>query len=147
LGWPGSQRKGLDRLADIHKNWILKSQELSGFPIKAPRYHPFIEQATPTQSWKMDVVVWGNILNTAFQVCLAVCMWAWNHFDRPSWTAGPFVDLACVVTGVPRILMCLEKKRPEKASETPSALLLIPQATQPVLPGGKSGDYSSVNLE
>lgn len=65
--------------------------------------------ATPTPSWKLDVVVWGNILNTVFQVCLAVCMWAFNRFDRPSWTTGLFVGLACVAAGIPGIIMWMEK--------------------------------------
>ncbi|CAI7657788.1 unnamed protein product [Penicillium crustosum] len=148
LGWSeGSRRKGLDRLAEIHKNWFLKSQEPSVLPMKAQQPYPSTEQATPTPLWKMDVVVWGNILNTVFQICLAVCMWAWNRFDRPSWTTGLFVGLACVVAGVPGILMWLEKKRLKKASEHPGALLLIPRATQPMLPGGRSGDCSAVNSE
>lgn len=148
LGWSeGSRRKGLDRLAEIHKNWFLTAHEPSVLPIKAQQHYPLIEQATPTQSWKMDVVVWGNILNTVFQICLAVCMWAWNRFDRPSWTTGLFVGLACVVAGVPGILMWLEKKRLKKASEHPGALLLIPRATQTVLPSGGRGDFSYVNSE
>lgn len=95
----------------------------------------------------MDVVVWGNILNTVFQICLAACMWAWNRFDRPSWTTGLFVGLACVVAGVPGILMWLEKKLLKKASEHPGALLLIPRATQPIISGGRIGDCIAVNSE
>ncbi|KAJ9490741.1 hypothetical protein VN97_g2535 [Penicillium thymicola] len=145
LDWSeGSRRKGLDRLAEIHKNWFLTAQEPSLLPIKAQQHYPSIEQAMSTQSWKMDVVVWGNILNTVFQICLAVCMWAWNRFDRPSWTTGLFVGLACVVAGVPGILMWLEKKRLKKASEHPGALLLIPRAT---LPSERGGDLSSLNSE
>ncbi|KAJ5238042.1 hypothetical protein N7489_008133 [Penicillium chrysogenum] len=145
LGWSGaSRRKGFTRLAEIHKNWFLKAQELSVLPIDTQQNYPAAEQATPTPLWKMDVVVWGNILNTVFQICLAVCMWAMNRFDRPSWTTGLFVGLACVVAGVAGIVMWLEKKRVKKASEHPGALLLIPRATEPIIPGGKSGDYTSI---
>ncbi|KAJ6186561.1 hypothetical protein N7519_007862 [Penicillium mononematosum] len=148
LGWSeASRRKGFTRLAEIHKNWFLKSQESSVLPINTQHKYPAAEQATPTPLWKMDVVVWGNILNTVFQVCLAVCMWAMNRFERPSWTTGLFVGLACVVAGVAGILMWLEKKRVKKASEHPGALLLIPRATHPIIPGGKSGDYTSIKPE
>jgi hypothetical protein len=148
LGWSeASRRKGFTRLAEIHKNWFLKSQEPSELPISTQQNCPAAEQATPTPLWKMDVVVWGNILNTVFQICLAVCMWAMNRFDRPSWTTGIFVGLACVVAGVAGILMWLEKKRAKKASEHPGALLLIPRATQPITPGGKSGNYTSIKPE
>ncbi|KAJ5855530.1 uncharacterized protein N7529_009474 [Penicillium soppii] len=132
------RQKGLDRLAEIHKNWFLKSQEQSTLPTKAPPNDP-AEQATPTPLWKMDVVVWGNVLNTIFQICLAVCMWAWNRFDRPSWATGLFVGLACVVAGVAGILMWLEKKRVKKASEHPGALLLIPRAMFSTSPGERGG--------
>ncbi|KAJ5971404.1 uncharacterized protein N7479_001322 [Penicillium vulpinum] len=137
-----SRRKGLDRLAEIHKNWFLRSQELTLLPIKAQQLH-LAEQATPTPLWKIDVVVWGNILNTVFQICLAVCMWAMNRFNRPSWTTGLFVGLACAVAGVAGILMWLEKRRVRKANEHPGALLLIPRATQPILPDRRGGKYSS----
>ncbi|OQE10628.1 hypothetical protein PENFLA_c085G09870 [Penicillium flavigenum] len=148
LGWSeASRRKGLTRLAEIHKNWFLKSQDLSALPTNMQQNYPVAEQATPTPLWKMDVVVWGNILNTVFQICLAVCMWVMNRFDRPSWTTGLFVGLACVVAGVAGILMWLEKKRVKKASEHPGALLLIPRATQPIIPGGKSGNYTSIKPE
>ncbi|KAJ5371738.1 hypothetical protein N7517_003744 [Penicillium concentricum] len=114
----GSRRKGLDRLAEIHKNWFLKARETSLLPLKLQLNYP-VEQATPTPFWKMDVVVWGNFLNTVFQICLAVCMWAWNRFDRPSWTTGLFVGISCAVAGVAGVLMWLEKKRVKKASEHP----------------------------
>lgn len=142
-----TRQKGLNRLVEIHKNWFLKSQVSSVLPIKDPQNSPARERATPTPLWKMDVVVWGNILNTVFQICLAVCMWALNRFNRPSWTTGLFVGLACVVAGVTGILMWLEKKRVKKASEHPGALLLIPRSTLPIPPGGGSGEYSSVRQQ
>lgn len=65
----------------------------------------------------MDAVVWGNVLNTVFQICLATCMWAMNRFNRPSWTTGLFICLACLVAGVAGVVMWLEKRRIQKASE------------------------------
>lgn len=113
-------------------------------PLRNKRISSGSDHVTPTAFWKMDVVVWGNMLNTVFQICLAVCMWALNRFNRPSWTTGLFVGLACVVAGVAGILMWLEKKRVKKASEHPGALLLIPRATDPVIPIIGSGEYSPV---
>jgi uncharacterized iron-regulated membrane protein len=72
-------------------------------------------------------------------------MWAMNRFNRPSWTTGLFVGLACAAAGVPGILMWLEKKRIKRANEHPGALLLIPRSTQYSLLGDKSHTAVSGN--
>ncbi|KAE8350318.1 hypothetical protein BDV28DRAFT_151060 [Aspergillus coremiiformis] len=98
-----SREIGLARLADIHSGWFLRPQERA--------------YLTPTPRWKMHVVVWGNMLNTVFQVCLALCMWALDRFNRPSWTTGLLVCLACLVVGVAGVVTWLEKRRTKKARE------------------------------
>ncbi|CAG8099317.1 unnamed protein product [Penicillium salamii] len=140
-----SRRNALNRLAEIHQNWFLKSQDPDLLPRTSKQSDQEIQWVTPTPLWKMDVVVWGNMLNSVFQLCLAVFMWAFNRFNRPSWTTGLFVGLACAVAGVAGILMWLEKKRVQKGSEHPGALLLIPRATDPIILGGESANYSPVD--
>lgn len=99
-----------------------------------------------TALWKMDTVVWGNMLNTIFQFCFAACMWAMNRFNLPPWTTGLFVGLACVAAGIPGTTMWLEKGSMEKASEHPGALLVVMKGSFP-LPSVASGcKYVSMNL-
>ncbi|CAG7918027.1 unnamed protein product [Penicillium olsonii] len=136
-----SRRNALARLAEIHQNWFLQSEEPE-LPRNSKQSQT--KRATPTPRWKMDLVVWGNLLNSLLQVCLAVFMWAFNRFNRPSWATGLFVGLACAVAGLAGITMWLEKKRVQKASEHPGALLLIPRATDPAILGG-SADYTPVD--
>ncbi|KAL2831583.1 hypothetical protein BJY01DRAFT_240086 [Aspergillus pseudoustus] len=127
-----SRERGFDRLAKVHANWYHRGSGAALLlgPVNSDGQEGGPERgyATPTPGWKLDVAVWGNILNTVFQTCLAVCMWALNRFNRPSWTTGLFVCLACVAAAVPGILMWLEKKRVKKASEHPGALLLVPHS-------------------
>ncbi|OGM51020.1 hypothetical protein ABOM_000074 [Aspergillus bombycis] len=120
-----SRQRGLVRLADIHSSWFLRPREVmdmlptTSSPTKLDIAHP-----TPTALWKLDVVVWGNMLNTVFQICLALCMWTMNRFNRPSWTTGLFVALACLVVGLAGVVTWLEQRRikndsvPEAASLT-----------------------------
>ncbi|KAL2800179.1 hypothetical protein BJX66DRAFT_321665 [Aspergillus keveii] len=120
-----SRERGLERLARVHGNWFVEDSEGSLLPDETRSLER--GSRSPTPSWKLDVVVWGNMLNTIFQVCLAVCMWALNRFNRPSWTTGLFVGLACGAAAVPGVVMWLEKKRVKKESEHPGALLLVPR--------------------
>ncbi|RAK98145.1 uncharacterized protein BO80DRAFT_480546 [Aspergillus ibericus CBS 121593] len=122
---PRTHQRGLARLAEIHANWFLLGRQDGALPSTTDHE---TDPRHPTPRWKMDVVVWGNMLNSVFQICLAVCMWAMNRFNRPSWTTGLFVCLACLVAAGAGIIMWLEKKRINKASEHPGALLLVPLA-------------------
>ncbi|OQE14083.1 hypothetical protein PENSTE_c039G05970 [Penicillium steckii] len=116
--------KGLNTLADIHANWFTRGTHTNLLPTRADDQP--IRRSTP--SWKMDMVVWGNILNTIFQICLATC-------------------LACVAAGIPGIIMWLEKRNMKKASEHPGALLVVPKGTLPVsgVFSSGSGVYSLMN--
>lgn len=57
-------------------------------------------RAPPTKSWKMDFVVWLYVWNTFLQAVLSGFMWGMNRIERPSWSTGLFVALACIVAGV-----------------------------------------------
>lgn len=65
-------------------------------------------RAPPTSLWKVDLFVHSQIWNTIFQCCLAGFMWAMNRIDRPSWSTGLFVALACIVAGVGGIVSYIE---------------------------------------
>lgn len=67
-------------------------------------------RAPATKLWKLDAVIWLMVWNTFFQICLAAFMWALNRYDRPSWSTGLFVALACIVAAVGGIIMFLEGK-------------------------------------
>jgi hypothetical protein len=135
----------LERLARVHENWFVRDMEGSLLPLPVSGSTHVDGQAetrslerrsrSPTPSWKLDVVVWGNMLNTVFQICLAVYMWAMDRFTRPSWTTGLFVGLACGAAAVPGIVMWLEMKRVKKESEHPGALLLVPRNAGGKMPG------------
>lgn len=38
-------------------------------------------------------------MNTLFQAVLSGFMWGMNRVDRPGWSTGLFVALACIVGG------------------------------------------------
>ncbi|KAH2669449.1 hypothetical protein KXV92_000967 [Aspergillus fumigatus] len=126
----GTRRKWFDRLAEVHASWFYQRPDPNGTSLltTTPDSPSEGRGATPTPRYKLHVVIWGNILNTGFQICLAACMWSMNRFNRPSWTTGLFVALACVAAGVPELLMWLEKKRIKKANEHPGPLLVIPRS-------------------
>ncbi|KAI9904500.1 hypothetical protein N3K66_001029 [Trichothecium roseum] len=67
-------------------------------------------RAPPSQIWKLDLVIWFMVWNTFFQCCLAGFMWGMNRHDRPSWSTGLFVALACIVAGIGGCVMFLEGK-------------------------------------
>ncbi|KAE8139236.1 hypothetical protein BDV38DRAFT_281400 [Aspergillus pseudotamarii] len=110
-----SRHRGLVRLADIHANWFRRPQEVDMLPTAASSSAKLeMAHLTPTAVWKMDVVVWGNMLNTVFQICLALCMWTMNRLNRPSWTTGLFVCLACLVVGIAGLVTWLEQRQIKK---------------------------------
>ncbi|RAL14293.1 DUF2985 domain-containing protein, partial [Aspergillus homomorphus CBS 101889] len=112
--WRLRGRTGLTRLAKVHDGWFVLDAQYVALPV--PSHFAVTEGQGPTPGlstplWKLDVVVWGNMLNSILQVCLAVCMWAWNRFDRPGWMTGLFVCLACLASGVAGVVIWLEKRR------------------------------------
>lgn len=41
-------------------------------------------------------------------------MWGMNRFDRPSWSTGLFIALACIVSGIGGILSFTEGRKIKK---------------------------------
>jgi hypothetical protein len=95
----GNKQAAFLRLSDIHCTWFHQRPTDTGLlsPPKTSATAPqFIEGTRP---WTMDFVIWCNAWNTIFQACLAGCMWGMNRINRPSWTTGLFIALACFVSG------------------------------------------------
>ncbi|OJD29135.1 alpha-l-rhamnosidase c protein [Diplodia corticola] len=86
---------------------------------KTPDPPPTGVRAPPTSPWKLDFVVWCNMWNTFLQACLAGFMWGLNRFDRPSWSTGLFVALACIVSAVGGLCIFLEGKAVKKVEGVP----------------------------
>jgi len=129
----------LRRLAGIHAGWF----RLQGSDTLDPSIGPKTEptnvdehvlpfpltktpdppltgvRAPPTKLWKLDLVIWLMVWNTFFQICLATFMWALNRFDRPSWTTGLFVGLACLVAGYGGWIMFAEGKKVKSVEGVP----------------------------
>ncbi|KAL1856543.1 hypothetical protein VTK73DRAFT_8225 [Phialemonium thermophilum] len=121
----------LRRLAGIHRGWfrLPGSQELPVLvgpqnipPDAPPSSLPYPEvkipdppltgvRAPPTAPWKLDFVVWCMVGNTFLQAVLSGFMWGLNRYDRPSWSTGLFVALACIVAALGGIMMFIEGKR------------------------------------
>ena len=68
-------------------------------------------RAPPTVPWKLDFFIWCNVWNTFFQACLCGFMWGMNRYNRPSWSTGLFIALACGVAGVGGVVSFIEGKR------------------------------------
>ena len=68
-------------------------------------------RAAPTALWKLDYVIWAYVLNTFLQAVLSGFMWGLNRYDRPSWSTGTFVALACIVAGLGGLMVFMEGKR------------------------------------
>ncbi|KAJ3527168.1 hypothetical protein NM208_g10833 [Fusarium decemcellulare] len=124
----------LRRLAGIHRGWfrlpgsaeldpsigpknVSSSPELGSslavpFPEDTIPDAPLTgERAPATPIWKMDAVIWLMVWNTFLQCCLAGFMWGMNRHNRPSWSTGLFVALACIVAAVGGIIMFIEGKK------------------------------------
>ncbi|KAI0180882.1 hypothetical protein GGR52DRAFT_522053 [Hypoxylon sp. FL1284] len=67
-------------------------------------------RAPPTKLWKMDFIIYFNVANTFLQCVLSGFMWALNRYDRPSWSTGLFVCLACIASAIAGIMMGVEGK-------------------------------------
>lgn len=121
----------LRRLAGIHRGWFrlegssklpveigpenievefpTLSPSSVPYPLKAIPSAPLTGiRAPPTPLWKLDYVVWMFVWNTFLQGVLSGIMWGLNRYDRPSWTTGTFVALACIVAALAGIMVFME---------------------------------------
>jgi hypothetical protein len=131
--------EALRRLAGIHVSWFrLKGSEqlapeigVGHIPANAPELTIPIPdssmapapltgtRAPPTAVWKMDFVVWSMVLNTWAQAALCGIMWGINRFDRPSWTTGFLVAIACIIAMIGGLVMFLEGKKVKSIEGVP----------------------------
>ncbi|RKU47896.1 hypothetical protein DL546_008999 [Coniochaeta pulveracea] len=76
-------------------------------------------RAPPTAPWKMDFFIWCMIGNTFLQAVLSGFMWGMNRYDRPSWSTGLFVALACIIAAVGGFVGFLEGKKVKSIEGVP----------------------------
>ncbi|KAL9027247.1 MAG: hypothetical protein Q9196_004200, partial [Gyalolechia fulgens] len=141
----GKKYDGLRKLAGIHRSWFrlpgsdelpvdtLHSNTLAyespnsahpALPIpaaKAPEQPLTGIRAPPTSLWKLDYVIWAYVLNTFLQAVLSGFMWGMNRYDRPSWSTGLFVALACIVAALGGLMVFTEGKRVKRVEGIPVA--------------------------
>ncbi|KAG9232252.1 hypothetical protein BJ875DRAFT_381091 [Amylocarpus encephaloides] len=133
---------GLRRLAGINRGWfrLAGSQQLPvefgpaeaengignapesalAFPLKKQSDVPLTGiRAPPTKMWKLDFVVWTMVWNTFLQAVLSGFMWGLNRYDRPSWSTGLFVALACIVAAAGGIMAFIEGKHVKSIEGVP----------------------------
>jgi hypothetical protein len=130
------RQKGIRMLAGIHRNWFrlansekwqaegIQEQDEHNPGVPLPlnkRLAPPLTgvRAPPTSTWRMDYVIWMNVWNTFFQAVLCGFMWGMNRYDRPSWSTGTFVAIACIVAGLGGIMMAVEGKKVKKVEGIP----------------------------
>ncbi|KAK1751919.1 hypothetical protein QBC47DRAFT_425417 [Echria macrotheca] len=129
----------LRRLAGIHSGWFrLKgSQDLpvdvgpdnipDGVPqdcIPYPEKNmapppPTGTRAPPTATWKLDFAIQTMVWNTFAQCGLCGIMWGMNRYDRPSWTTGFLVAVACLIAIAGGLLMFFEGKKVKRIEGVP----------------------------
>lgn len=106
------------RLCELNAGWyrVPEADPLieGGAPAPAPA-----PRAPPTGSWKLDYVIWLYVFNTFFQCVLSGFMWGMDRFERPSWSTGLFVALACGVAGMAGGQVWWETKKVKKIEGDP----------------------------
>ncbi|KAF7897507.1 hypothetical protein EAF00_005735 [Botryotinia globosa] len=132
----GKNEMGWRRLAGINRSWfrLAGSESLSpeigpfqldaqdsetplpqsslAFPLSKSPDAPLTGVRAPaTAMWKLDFVVWTMVWNTFLQAVLSGFMWGLNRYDRPSWSTGLFVALACMVAAAGGIMSFVEAKK------------------------------------
>ena len=133
---------GLRRLAGINRGWfrLAGSQDLPAefgpaeaengieshptsalaYPLKKQSSAPLTGvRAPPTALWKLDFVIWSMVWNTFLQAVLSGFMWGLNRYDRPSWSTGLFVALACIVAAAGGIMSFIEGKHVKSIEGVP----------------------------
>jgi len=133
---------GLRRLAGINRGWfrLAGSTELPShlgpsnvdaelanvpqsslaFPLSKTADAPLTGiRAPPTKMWKLDFVIWTMVWNTILQAVLCYFMWGQNRYERPSWSTGLFVALACIVAGAGGIMSYIEGQHVKKVEGVP----------------------------
>ena len=132
----------LRRLAGIHSSWfrLPGSQNLPIEPAtdldesnpavplptrKAPSPPLTGARAPPTPLWKLDYVIWLFVVNTFLQAVLSGFMWGLNRYNRPSWSTGTFVALACIVAAAAGLMQFMEGKKIKKVEGVPVEVAVV----------------------
>jgi hypothetical protein len=141
----GKDEIALRRLAGIHRNWfrLQGSQELPvlfnpqeikpedplppginetalAIPVSLSPDAPLTgERASPSKYWLLDFVIWGFVWNTFLQIALCGMMWGYNRYNRPSWSVGLLISLACIVASAAGWVIFKEGKRVKKVEGVP----------------------------
>ncbi|KAL7269883.1 hypothetical protein RUND412_007430 [Rhizina undulata] len=114
-------RSALQKLEGYHSAWLrtADSSDPSGAPM--PDEERDVggvageqkegKRAPPTKDWKLDTIIWLYCWNTFLQAVLSGFMWGMTRFNRPSWSTGLFVALACIVAGVAGGMVWWETKK------------------------------------
>jgi hypothetical protein len=133
---------GIRRLAGIHSDWFrLKGSEeipvefdpktAAGVPdgmdesafalpiSKSPSAPLTGERAPASKYWKLDFMIWAYVWNTLLQICLCGVMWGLNRFNRPGWTTGLLISLACIVAMAGGYMGFREAKKVKKVEGVP----------------------------
>lgn len=133
------KQDGLRRLAGIHNGWfrLPGTSELpahvgpDNITEEVPkRCVPIPEKDMPkaplsgtrapaTSVWKMDFMIWCMVWNTFAQCGLCGIMWGMNRYDRPSWTTGFLVAIACIIAMIGGLVMFLEGKKVKSIEGVP----------------------------
>jgi hypothetical protein len=132
----------LRRLAGIHQGWfrLQGSQEIDvhyqpddstpippgipesalALPVSLSPGPPLTgERAPPSVYWKLDFVIWAMVWNTFLQCVLCGLMWGMNKYNRPSWSVGLFISLACIVASAGGWVIFKEGKRVKRIEGVP----------------------------
>ncbi len=134
----GKKQAGLRKLAGINRGWFrlggsdrldsrdgmteVSPEKDTALPLplsKTPDPPLTGVRAPPTKLWKLDFVIWMYVLNTFLQAVLSGFMWGLNRYDRPPWSTGLFVALACIVAGAGGYMAFNEGKHVKKIEGVP----------------------------
>lgn len=101
-----------DALPEHDERFPLPAERVPDDPLTGIR-------APPTAVWKLDFVIWCNVWNTFLQACLCGFMWGMNRYNRPSWSTGLFIALACIIAGIGGIMAFKEGKKVKRVEGIP----------------------------
>jgi hypothetical protein len=135
------KESGIRRLAGLNNDWFrLRGSENipidfipkdgiipEGFaessfalPVSKSAVPPLTGERAPASAyWKMDFMIWCYVVNTLLQICLCGVMWGLNRFNRPGWTTGLLISLACIVAAAGGIMGFKEGKAVKKIEGVP----------------------------
>lgn len=157
-------QSALRKLAGIHRSWFRLAGSNNLSPTGAATSYPDADtnpaipipaskapdapltgfRAPPTTLWKLDFVIWMYVLNTALQAVLSGFMWGLNRYNRPSWSTGTFVALACIVAGLGGLMCFFEGKRIKAIEGIPVEEEKVLQDVEKAVERAEKGEGKSV---